>query len=247
MGSQLGCHSVAICLIEGPLALAQPAATPLQTPLLSRNPAARLDLAGVPASQCPHEWLSPETRRRLLASFEGQARDDTRVFTAALAVSSAGSLLLGAAFLRVFQQHAEAATRACAVLQAALPLAAGAACTLAGALGASGELVDHGVPMLVWGTIVAAIVWWNRRHIPLTCSLLRVAAHGLRANPSLTHVSLALSLAGLLAATPLGWMGWVVSQNGELVANSSRYGDGECRDPLTGLAIDCCEFMPHPW
>ena len=79
------------------------------------------EIAKLPASACPREWLSSEPshpRRSLLAAPEHKHSPMAVAVTIACTLASlAGSLLLGAAFLRVLRQHAELAVHATIVLQ----------------------------------------------------------------------------------------------------------------------------------
>lgn len=92
-------------------------------PRVRRKPSQLTDAqaAKLPASACPREWLSSEPsprRRSLLAAHHSHGEAVAAIVTLAWILASlAGSLLLGAAFLRVFRRHAEGAVRATMVLQ----------------------------------------------------------------------------------------------------------------------------------
>jgi hypothetical protein len=78
-------------------------------------------VAELPASACPREWLSSEPpHRRSLLSGAQHSQDHAAATVVAVVwtlISIGGSLLLGAAFLSVIRRHAERAVHATMVLQ----------------------------------------------------------------------------------------------------------------------------------
>lgn len=152
------------------------------------------------------------------------------------------SLLLGAAFLRLFQHLPETMTRATVLIQVAAPLAVGA-----GMLG-SGQGRASLLPLGLAALSGLAFYLW-RAEIGLASRLLGVSAHGLAANPHLITTSVLLGVASVAAATPLAAALVLSFMNGDVVPNPGRdlaAAGGACPDEA-GDPVLCCAWGVDPW
>ncbi|KFM24131.1 CTL-like protein [Auxenochlorella protothecoides] len=152
------------------------------------------------------------------------------------------SLLLGAAFLRLFQHLPETMTRATVLIQVAAPLAVGA-----GMLG-SGQGRASLLPLGLAALSGLAFYLW-RAEIGLASRLLGVSAHGLAANPHLITTSVLLGVASVATATPLAAALVLSFMNGDVVPNPGRdlaAAGGACLDEA-GDPVLCCAWGVDPW
>lgn len=204
-----------------------------------RNPAfIHLDYSD-PAS-CP---AHPDAARALLESLHEKHKGDWSSsqfvqFTGRwLALSAGLALLLGVAFVKLFQHHSAAMTKATVASQVAIPAVMAAVFLLNG----------QGTAGLVFGGLALLTAWvfslW-RQQIQLATQLLGVSAHGLAANSGIITTTVLLNLAALVAVLPLGaFLGFAV-MNGSAIPNPAREGRAECVD-AQGQEILCCSWQPN--
>eukprot|EP00887_Chlorella_sp_A99_P002136 scaffold21.g2136.t1 len=195
----------------------------------------------------------PAGGRKLLEADEPKGFDVSQFMHAAgrwLAVSAAGAILVGAAFLHLVKHQAHWATRATIGVQIALPSVAGR-----GGQGRRGNVRVMGVAFLAQGIAVPAIMmflmtgltalvfgWW-RNEIGLASRLLGVSAHGLVANSGLITATLLLNIASVVAIVPLVVLSAFAFMNGEVVPNPARAGAAQCVD-AQGAKVQCCSWAP---